>query len=482
MRKLSPSYVENVAQLDRLLRVGESFDIIKKVLNIGTDEISMYYIDGFVKDLAMQKLMSYFLLMKSLHIKNEDENNPKKYARDSTVSFISVLPYVETDIVEDLDIMIHMVMSGSSLILGSTFGENAIIVDTRTYPTRSTSEPESDRVMRGAKDGFVETLIFNTVLIRRRIRDTDLTMSYITIGKMSKTDVVVCYIKGRADEKYVEQIKEKLSSIKTNSLTFGHQSISECLIKSNWFNPFPKIRCTERPDAAAAQLLEGSVLILCDNSPEAMILPTTLFDFLQETNDFYSPPSVGTYIRIVRHLIMWVTLFLVPAWFLLYKNPHIVPEWLVFVLPEVEGAIPVIIQLLLVELVVDGLRMASINTPNMLGSSLAIIGGLILGDFAVGVGWLIPEVILYMAFVAIANFTQTSYQLGYALKFMRMLLLILTALFNFIGFIIGCITVMVLIATNTTVNKKRRYLYPLIPFNAKALFSLFVRIKKREED
>ena len=482
MRKLSPSYSENTAQLDRLLRVDESFDILKKPLSIGNDEICMYYIDGFTKDGVMQKLMTYFISLKTLHIKSDNEENSKQYAKSAADGFISVLPYIETDITEDLDVMIHAVLSGSSLVLGSTFGENAIIIDSRTYPSREPAEPESDRVMRGAKDGFVEALIFNTVLIRRRIRDPQLTMSYMTIGDRSQTDVVICYIKDKADEKYVQKIKEKFAAIKTNSITFGHQSITESIIKTSWINPFPKIRCTERPDAAAAQLFEGSIIVICDNSPEAMILPTSFFDFLQETNDFYFPPSIGTYIRIVRHLIMWITMFMVPIWYLLTKNPHIVPSWLVFILPKVQGAIPIILQLLLVELVVDGLRMASINTPNMLGNSLAIIGGLILGDFAVDIGWLIPEVILYMAFVAIANFTQTSYQLGYALKFMRMFLLIVTALFNYWGFFAGCILILVMIATNKTANYKRRYLYPLIPFNAKELYSLFVRIRKREKD
>jgi stage V sporulation protein AF len=124
--------------------------------------------------------------------------------------------------------------------------------------------------------------------------------------------------------------------------------------------------------------------------------------------------------------------------------------------------------------------MASLNTPNMLSNSLSVVGGLILGDFAVSIGWLIPEVILYMAFVAIANFTQRSYELGYAFKFMRMLMLILTAIFNLWGFIAGVLITGILIATNKTVNGGKSYLYPLIPFDFKAFRSLFVRVKKHD--
>ena len=389
------------------------------------------------------------------------------------------MPYVECDVIENEETMLQMVMSGATLMLGSTFGASAMIIDARTYPARETAEPENDRVMRGARDGFVETLIFNTALVRRRIRDVALTMQYETVGKSSKSDVVVAYMADRADQALVESVTKRLRSLDTDALTMGHESLAESLIKTRWYNPFPKIRYTERPDTAAAHLLEGSVIVLLDNSPAAMILPTSIFTFLQETNDFYLPPLTGTYLRVVRHAVFWLTLFLTPLWFLGVLNPTLVPDWLTFALPEERGRLPVYLQLLLAEFVIDGLRMASMNTPDMLTNSLSVVGGLILGEFAVDVGWLIPEVILYMAFVAIANFTQTSFELGYALKFMRILLLTLTAFFNVWGFVIGVLLILVLIATNRTANGSRSYLYPLIPFSGKAMLSLLVRRKKR---
>ena len=279
---------------------------------------------------------------------------------------------------------------------------------------------------------------------------------------------------------YVKDLIAKLKGIRTDSLTLGHESLAECLIRKKWYNPFPKIRYTERPDSAAAQLLEGSVIVLCDNSPEAMVLPTSIFDFMQETNDFYFSPLTGTYIRVLRHMIFWMTLFMIPLWLLLINHEWMIPPWLEFIIPRDRGRLPVFVQLLLAEFVIDGLRMASLNTPNMLSNSLSVVGGLILGDFAVSIGWFIPEVILYMAFVAIANFTQRSYELGYAFKFLRIMLTVLTAIFGLLGFVGGCAAVIILLATNKTVGGKRRYLYPLIPFNGKGLLSLFVRVKKYE--
>lgn len=467
MRRLTETYRQNVALMNERLRVKESFDVLSKTLRFADGEATLYYIDGFVKDTVMQKLMMHFL-------------SQKKMPRSAREFMEGAVPYVETDVTEDVDLMIQMVLSGATLMLAETFGNLAIIIDSRTYPARETAEPEGDRVMIGARDGFVETLIFNTALIRRRIRNPALTMHYMTIGSDSKTDVVICFMSDRADLGYVQYLKKKLSSVKTGSLAVGHESLAECLIRRRWYNPFPKIRTTERPDSAAAQLLEGSVLILIDNTPQVMVLPSTIFDFMQESNDFYFPPLTGTYIRVVRYLVFFLTLIITPVWYLLILYPDFVPGWLLFALPEETGQLPVFVQLLLVEFIIDALRLASLNTPNMLNNSLSVVGGLILGDFAVDIGWLIPEVILYMAFVAIANFTQRSYELGYAIKFLRILLLILTALFGIWGFGAGMVLCLVLVATNSTVNGKRNYLYPLIPFNGKALKSLLVRVKKTD--
>ena len=268
MLRIGENYCENVQYFEKKLRVAENFDIIKKVLRIADGEVTLFYIDGLIKDGAMQKLFIYLLSLQKMP--------------ESAAAFLEQnMPYVECDVTENEETMLQMLLSGATLMLGSSFGSSAMIIDARTYPARETAEPENDRVMRGARDGFVETLIFNTALIRRRIRDVTLTMQYLTAGKASKSDVVVAYMKDRADPKLVEYITQKIKSISTDALTMGHESLAESLIKTRWYNPFPKIRYTERPDTTAAHLLEGSVVILLENSPAAMILPTSIFTFLQ---------------------------------------------------------------------------------------------------------------------------------------------------------------------------------------------------------
>ena len=482
MNGLSDCYEENVVLLDGMLRVRRNFDLIKKVLRIGAhgDELTLYYIDGFVEGGSMQKLLGQLLSRKGICGGTDGTLCMESKEANARAFAISAIPHVESDVTDDLDSMIRMVLSGATLMVGSAFGRFAVIIDARTYPVRAVDEPQDDRVMKGARDGFVETVIFNTALIRRRIRDPRLTMEHRSIGTVSRTDVVLCFLEGKADPEYVDQLRKKLDSIRVEALSMGHESLIECLIRRRWYNPFPKVRTTGRPDAACAQLLEGSVLLIVDNSPEVLILPTTIFDFLQETNDFYFPPLTGGYLRIVRQTVFLLTLLLTPVWYLLTRYPDFVPEWLLFALPEETGKLPILVQLLLVEFLIDGLRLASMNTPDMLSNSLSVVGGLILGDFAVEIGWLIPEVILYMAFVAIANFSQRSYQLGYAFKFLRVLLLILIALLGIWGFLIGGAVIAMLLLTNETVNGRRHYLYPLIPFRGRALRTILFRTLKRE--
>lgn len=470
MNKFSSNYEDNVSTLDSIFAVKDNFDVLKKTVSIGEDELTLYYIDGFIKDSVMQKLIIQFLGLKSLGEPSESRALDFLYKN---------VPYVEADVINDIDKAVVQMLSGAVVMLGSAFLEYCIVIDARTYPARETAEPENDRVIKGARDGFVETLIFNTALIRRRIRDPKLKMSYMSVGTRSSTDVVVCYIEDKADMDYVSSLKKKISEIKAEALTVGTQSLIECLIQSRWYNPFPKVRTTERPDSAAAQLMEGNVLIIVDNSPEVIVLPAGLFDFMQDTNDYYFPPLTGTYLRLLRFVIFFMTLFLMPLWLIAIHNEEAVPRWLAFVIPDETGELPILVQLFLAEFIIDGLRLASMNTPGMLSNSLSVIGGLILGDFSIQIGWLIPEVILYGAFVAIANSSQRNYELGYAFKFLRLILLTLTWFFNFWGFLVGIVLISVLLVSNKTLNGKHSYLYPLIPFNGKALARMVFRVKKQ---
>lgn len=422
----------------------------------------MFFIDGLVKDEIMEKIMEFFFSI-------DDES----FMENAYTFSENCVPYVEVDVVKEIEKITANVLSGMTALIVDGF-DSAVLIDSRTYPQRQTAEPEKDKVMRGSKDGFVETLISNLALIRRRIRDANLTVEAYPVGKTSKTDVAVVYMDNLVDKKLLQKISDGIKNLEVDSLTMNQQSLLEALYKHKWFNPLPKVKYTERPDSTSAALLDGNIVIFVDNSPSALILPTSLFDIIEEADDYYFPPVTGTYIRFTRYLVTIATLFITPVWLLALQNPDFVPDFFKFILLTEPVNIPVFWQLILLEFSIDGLRLASIKTPDSLSASLSIIGAIALSEFAVTVGWFSRETMLYMAFVAIANYTQPSYELGYALKFFRIFILIATALFNFIGFIISVAIITILLITNKTVSGKS-YLYPLIPFDGKKLINKIIR-------
>ena len=460
---ISANLDESVAYFNQALAVEDNFDIVYRVVNFGGRKACIYFIDGFVKDEIMQKLMQNFGSM-----------TPEQTPKNSYDMLKGFMPYIEVDLLRDKQQIIDNILSGVTCMLVDGY-EDAIAIDCRTYPARGVGEPEKDKVMRGSRDGFVETLVFNTALIRRRIRSTDLTMEMYQAGRSSKTDIVLCFMKGRVDEKFLNVIRQRIQQIDVDALTMNQQSLAECLYKHHWFNPFPKFKFSERPDTAAASVLEGNLIVLVDTSPSAMILPTSIFDIVEEADDYYFPPITGTYLRFSRFLINIIALVLTPLFLLLTKHPDWIPGGFEFIMVKDTMNIPLIWQFLILELAIDGLRLAALNTPSMLSTPLSVTAGLVIGEFTVSSGWFNSEAMLYMAFVAIANYTQSSYELGYAIKFLRIISLILTWFFDVWGFAAGMLLAVLAIATNRTIAGKS-YIYPLIPFNARRLFRHMFRI------
>ena len=464
MEKITGKISKDSKALDSALRIEESFDLASKEIALGDRKAELYFVDAFAKDEVLEKIIEFLSGL------TEKEIGKCADMRDFCSKYVT---YSETDILSDIDDITVGVLSGTPALLVDGFAQ-AVMIDARTYPIRSMDEPDSDRVLFGSHDGFTETLVFNAALIRRRLRDPNLTLKTMKAGKKSRTDIMICYLENMADKKILSRIEKKISEINVNTLALSQQSLAECLSPKQWYNPFPKVRYTERPDTAVACIAEGNIIIMVDNSPVGMIVNTGFLDFIQDSNDYYFPPLIGTFLRYVRMVVFVLTMILTPIWYLLIKNPEWIPQWLDFIRIEEPVILPVIVQLLIIELIVDALKLASLNTPNSLSGSFSVVGALVLGEFAVNAKWFVAEVVLYMAFVAIANFAQPSFELGYAFKFSRILLLVLTAFFNLWGFIAGSVIILTLIATNKTVCG-RSYLYPRIPFDKKALLSLLVR-------
>lgn len=453
----------NEKELDRILHINESFDILKRSFKIENRQCVMYYINGFCNSETIQKVQEYFCNMKE----EELPKNVEDFADDK-------IPYIQIDLYNDKYNVLTSLLSGVVCLMVDGY-DKAMLVDVRNYPARNVAEPEKYKVLRGSRDGFVETLLMNTALIRRRIRDPEYMCEVVRVGKTSRTDIAICYMNGRADKKLLNYIKEQLSKIDADALPMNQESLSECLHKGHWFNPFPKFRYTERPDTVAAEILEGQICILVDNSPAAMLLPTTIFDVIEEADDYYFPPITGTYLRLARTAITVLSLLLTPLFLLYANNPEMVPDWLFFTKITDPQYVPIFWQLLILELAIDGLKLAAINTPSTLNTPLSLIAAIIIGEFAVNTGWFNEQTMLYMAVVAIANFTHENYELAYSIKFLRLVLLVLTQLFNLTGFIIGIIVSLLAIILNRTIARTS-YIYPLYPFDLKKFMLRFFRV------
>lgn len=465
--KIDSKIEVNKKLIGALLDVDKNFDILLREISICGRTSVMYFIDSFTKDEILEKVYEFFL-----SVDNESFlKSPESFMKNC-------IPYTELELSDETDRITVGVLSGMLALMIDGF-DKCILIDTRTYPQRGTAEPDKDKVLRGSKDGFVETMVFNIALIRRRIRTPQFRAEAISLGESSHTDIALCYIKGRADENLVNKIRTALTNAKVDALTLNQESVAEVLVPKKWYNPFPKFKYSERPDTTAAQILEGDVCVLVDNSPSAMLLPVNFFDVAEDANDYYFPPVTGTYLRFIRYITLIVSLFLTPVWLLLMKNEYLIPTWLDFIKLSEPPNVPLFVQLIILELAIDGIRLASLNTPTMLTTTLSLMGAIVVGDFAVQTGWFSSETMLYMAFVALVTYSQPGYELSYALKFMRLIMIIATGIFNIPGFIISLILVFTIMISNKTISGKP-YMYPLIPLNLRKLKNKLIKTRAKK--
>ncbi|HZK18075.1 MAG TPA: spore germination protein, partial [Clostridia bacterium] len=428
-------------------------------------DAALFFVDGFAKDDVMT------LILRSLSKVSPDDIK----VRDKTTLqeiFLKYINYIEVGKETDLNQVVEQVLAGPLALLVDG-EEEAIILDVREYPGRSPEEPDLEKVVRGSRDGFTETLVFNTTLIRRRLRDPQLRFEIMQAGRRSKTDIAIAYIKDIANPELVDSIKNRIQNIEIDALPMAEKAVEELITPGSYWNPYPKVRFTERPDVAAVHLTEGHVLVLVDTSPSIIITPSTFFHHLQHAEEYRQNPTVGVYTRWVRFVGILLSIFVLPLWFLGSIEPQILPESLKFIGPEKTGPIPLFIQFLMAEVAIDFIRLATIHVPAPLATAAGVIAAVLIGDLAASIGFFIPEVILYTAIAAIGTFLTPSVEIAMANRLVRLLLLVLAATFKLPGLIVGSILVVLFLATAKSFGIP--YLWPLIPLNIKALGNILVR-------
>lgn len=462
-RKLSPRLEENLKIIREELGVGVSFDAIVREVRFAGKDAALVFLDGFVKDGIMLRIMHF---LEQVDRERLAPHPIEKLVRDH-------IGYLEVDTVKTIDEVLDQVLAGPLALLvdGET---RAIIIDAREYPARSPEEPDLERVLRGSRDGMVETIVFNTALIRRRLRDPKLRTEIMQVGSRSKTDVVVMYIKDIANAKLVEEIKESIKAIDIDAIPMAEKSIEEFIARGKgWWNPFPIVRYTERPDVAAVHLTEGHILVVCDTSPSVIILPSTLFHHLQHAEEYREGVLPGAFTRLVRMFGILLSWFLPPLYVLITQQRQLLPESLRFLGPEKIGQIPLFAQFFLGEIGIDLIRIALIHTPNALGTSLGLIGAILLGEMAVKVGLFAPEAILYVALAALGSFGTPSFEFSQAVRLWRLVHLVAVGFFGWQGLVISLLANLAQLLFTRSYGIP--YLWPLLPLNLKALRAVLFR-------
>lgn len=443
--------------------LGTSFDLGVRKIKVMRKQVHLYYVNGLCDSVLIAELLEQLLFL--------NDTDRKSQASNIFDIVENQLVHQSVQPIEKMDELVDQVLSGLIAIVVEGYN-HGLVVDVRSYPGRMPQEPDTEKVVRGSRDGFVENIIVNTAITRRRIRDERLRFEIMRIGERSKTDIAVGYIDGIADPDLINIVKKELKNIKADGLTMADKTIEEFLLKQG-YNPYPLVRYTERADVAATHLLEGHVIIYVDTSPSVIITPATFFHHLQHAEEYRQAPMIGTFIRWVRFLGVFASIFFLPLWFLVVLEPSLLPDRLAFIGPNETTNIPIVVQIFIADLGLEFLRIAAIHTPTPLSTAMGLIAAVLIGQIAIDVGLFVPEVILYVSVAAIGNFATPSYELGIANKIVRLILLIVVAIFHTPGFLIGMTVYLLFLIRTRTLNVP--YLWPFIPFYPKAFAQILVR-------
>lgn len=461
---ISSSLQENINTLKQTFPIGKSFDLITRELLLRETPAFWMGINGFCKVEILQQIFAD--LQNPLYTQNAQIEDIVRYMN-------AKIGYAQVSLCSDWETVTRNLLSGPSVLFIDGFAQ-ALLLDVRTYPTRSIAEPDTERVTKGSRDGFVETMLFNTNLIRRRIRSPRLTFEVNNIGTASQTDVAIAYVDGLADPALLSKIKKALQELSVTSLTMGSKSLEELLVKKNWFHPLPSIQSTERPDVACSYLMEGHILLIVDNSPSVLILPCTIFQFTQSPEDYYKSPLVGSYLRLVRFGCILISLLLMPFFLLAGAYmPAFTEKWHLLATENLTPTM-LVFHVLVVEFILDLFKYSASLSSSRFSGSLSIVGGLLIGDVAISLKWASIEVFFYAAITLLTSLSLSSLDFSDGIRVYRIFLILTTGFFGIWGFVTGLILVLISMATTPGFGDTS-YFWPLYPFQWQALKTLLFR-------
>ncbi|MFD1036924.1 spore germination protein [Virgibacillus byunsanensis] len=457
---LKPELTNNIANIKKV--IGDSSDVVIREVQVGdTKEIKagIIYVSGLVEKTAIQDYILESLMIDTTNMKqNDDKQNT------ITTFKASLLTVGEINDIFDFEALFNHLLSGDTIILldGQSQGLSA---GTRGWKDRGVTEPTSQDVIRGPKDSFSETLETNIALVRRRIKDTNLRVETKKIGRRTKTDVAVMFIKGVANDKVVKEVRKRLDRIDVDAIL--ESGYIEELIQDETFTPFPTVYNSERPDVVSANILEGRIAILVDGTPFVLTLPALFIQFFQSSEDYYQRSEIGTLIRFIRYLAFFLSL-VTPSAFIAVTTFHqeMLPTELLISLGEQREGVPfpAFVEALMMEITFEILREAGVRMPKAIGSAISIVGALVLGQAAVEAGIVSAAMVIIVSLTAISSFVMPSYNLAIAFRMLRFVLMALAASFGLFGIILGLIIMVLHLSSLRSFGVP--YLSPLAPFIA----------------
>lgn len=420
---------ENMEYVKKLFE-GNS-DVVFREFYIGKYKAGLIYIDGMGDKLLLDNFVLESLMLDGKYVVD---------LKDIKDRILTVSDIKEND---KLSNGINAVLSGDTIMLIDGIN-SCYVIATRSFPTRGISEPSQETVVRGGREGFSEVVRFNTALIRRRIRDTRLKLEPMSLGVRSKTDCIITYIDDIVNKEVLEELKRRMDSIDIDAVL--DSGYVEQLIEDNILSPFPQIQSTERPDVVAAALYEGRVAVLVDNSPIALIVPATLPNLFQSPDDYYQRWISASIVRMLRLLAIFISI-ITPSLYVAVTSFHtaIIPTKLAYsIAASREGVpFPAFVEALIMEVSLALLTEATIRLPKPIGSTIGIVGGLIIGQAAVSAGIVSPIMIIVVSLTVIATYVTPNYQASNAIRIIRLFTIVASAIIGLYGIMLVLIITLI---------------------------------------
>lgn len=424
--------------------MNNSYDLKHRILNFKGRLLHLYFLASLSNDVLISRLVE--------GIENRQGKDLENCLNMGDVEIVST---------NNIQRIQQALLGGNCALFD---GETTYLMDSKNYPNRSIEEPETEKSVRGAKDGFNESILNNTGLIRRRIKSPELCFHLITMGTENPIDIAVVYLENKVDQHILKQLLKRIEDVQAQEFIMSDRAIEEVLLNQG-YNPFPLVRYSERPDIVATHIQHGFIAILCDTSSSVVMLPTTLFEILEHVEEHRQTPLIGTFIRLIRMAAVFLSVYLVPLFALI--SSFMVWDYSFF------------IQILIMELSIELLRIATVHTPQSLSNAMGLIAAILLGEFAIQLGFFSEDILMFCAIGTVGGFATPNYELSLTNKYIKVMMLISIMFFNIFGFVIFNLILWISLSRIKTFGVS--YLYPLYPYDGKALFQFLIRQPKKNQ-